>query len=125
MRSSLLTLGFAVVVSLVASSSAQEPASKPTGKIADTIGWRQNWTGSFPQATPPTAWGRTLKDSVVKGLRSQGTKPKGDTLTDIAAPMSDGLLLTYVAVGPFDPKEAGKGLEDELIAKEGDLLTLE
>lgn len=115
----VLTLGVSVQSVLAAdvppaSSPASAPAASNVKIPADIIGWRQNWTGQFPNAQPPTTWDRTFTDSIVKGLKSQGKKP-GDKLTEDAKAMADGLLLTFLAVGPFTSKEAGKGLEEAFI----------
>ncbi|MFB3892423.1 MAG: PQQ-binding-like beta-propeller repeat protein [Phycisphaerae bacterium] len=111
-------IGLLVIALTTAPVPAQPSTTRPAPRVADTIGWRQNWTGLFPQATPPATWGRTLKDSIVKGLRSQCAKPQGDEPTDAAKPMADGLLLNYLAIGLFDPKDAAKALDEPLLEGE-------
>ncbi len=86
-----------------------------------TIGWRQNWTGRFPEATPTVEWGRALKDSMVKGLRVQAKKPQGATADVAALPMADGALLHFIALGPFTPNDAAKALDEAFLANEADV----
>ena len=92
------------------------------GPAPAAVGWRQNWTGRFPDATPPTEWGRTLKGSVVKDLLCQVTRPAKSNQTEAASqPIPDGLLMSFIVAGPFDAKERGKGLDEEFIPREADV----
>ncbi len=86
----------------------------------DVVGWRQNWTGSFPEAKAPTTWGRTFSNSVVKGLKLGLAKPAGDAPGD-AKPMGDGLLLGGLVLGPFAPNDPAKALDEAFLNDEGNL----
>ena len=44
---------------------------------ARPLGWRGDWTGRFPGATPPMDWSRRVK-GVTSELRYQALKPTGD-----------------------------------------------
>ena len=91
------------------------------GAPGQVVGWRQNWTGRFPEATPPVEWGRTFKNSMVKGLRVQAKKPAGNAADDAAQPMTDGALLACLVLGPFTPNDPAKALDEAFLANEADV----
>ena len=110
-RPAMLLLALLPILTSAAAFSQAPPA---------TVGWRQNWTGWFPEANPPTVWGRTLEDSVVKGLSVQAKKPAGDaTVAD--EPMKDGRLHRCLVLGPFTPKDPAKALDEAFLADEANL----
>src|SRR5689334_10677727 len=41
------------------------------------VGWRGDWTGRFPGATPPRTWSRRTRGSTTE-IRYQADKPTGD-----------------------------------------------
>ena len=97
------------------------------GEAPKTYGWRGNWTGLYPEANPPTEWGRIAK-GVVAGLSCQAAKPaagaaKGTTpITTSHGFLRDwlviGLLPVTHSVNDFD-KEQIPG-ESKLAPAEGD-----
>lgn len=116
-RQTMLAVGILLACSLC--GNAQEKPAAP--KAPATIGWRQNWTGVFPDANPPTVWGRTLKNSLVKGLKVQVKKPDGDKIDPSARAIPDGNMNACIVIGPLTPSDAAKGLDQEFIAGEGDV----
>ena len=65
------------------------PASgAPGGETRPTadrpVGWRGDWTGRFPAATPPTVWSRRVH-GITTALRYQAAKPAGDPGKDSKA----------------------------------------
>ncbi len=89
MLSAALVLLFAASVSFAADAPA-------------TVGWRQNWTGQFPNAEPPTEWHR-LSKGIVKDLRCLAGKPAGDAAA--GTPMPDGFIPEYLT-GAADAEES-------------------
>src|SRR5258708_4617663 len=65
-------------------AEASEPsASAPLGAAQfipspeRPVGWRGDWTGRFPGATPPTTWSRRVR-GITTALRYQAAKPAGE-----------------------------------------------
>lgn len=83
------------------------------------VGWRGDFTGRYPGATPPTEWGRWAKTSL-RDMRCQGAKPKvgGSDSGDV---LPFGRIENWLVIGPFAADDLAKGLEAELIAKESEL----
>lgn len=104
--------GLIVCAAFAAGEGQQAPA---------TVGWRQNWTGRFPDATPPVTWSRSLKDSMVKGLRVQVKKPGAGVGGTAGIPLADGALLQYLALGPFTPTNPATGLDEVLLPNEAEI----
>ena len=40
------------------------------------VGWRGDWSGRFPGATPPTTWSRRVR-GITSALRYQAARPTG------------------------------------------------
>ena len=77
-----------------------------------TIGWRQNWTGRFPNAEPPTEWSR-LSKGIVKDLRCLAGKPEGEAPA-AGTPMPDGFIPEYLT-GAADADDAA--LEKQVVKR--------
>lgn len=75
------------------------PAAGPQPTGSNISGWRGDWTGRWPDATPPTVWGRYNK--AIHDHRCQSAKPKGDK-PDLDEPLTHGLLREWLVIGPFD-----------------------
>ncbi|MBI3829839.1 MAG: sigma-70 family RNA polymerase sigma factor [Planctomycetes bacterium] len=85
----------------------QTPVSGPQAK-----GWRGDWTGRWPDATPPTVWGRFNK--IIDDHRCQSAKPKGAKPENDEA-LTHGQLLEWLVAGPFDVKDSTKELDEAYI----------
>ncbi len=81
------------------------------------IGWRGDWSGRYPNATPPTQWGRWAKTSI-RDLRCQGDKPKNADAAGEALPF--GRLEDWLIVGPFVVEDAAKALDQEVLSAEAE-----
>lgn len=81
------------------------------------VGWRGDWTGKFPGATPPLEWGRWPKGPFKK-LRCKVEKPSGEPSGD---PISHGFVKYWLLAGPYDIQDIPKALDEELISKESEL----
>ena len=95
----------------------------PTG-VADSVGWRGNWTGRYPDAEAPTEWGR-INRGVTSVTFCSAAKPAGPQKA--GQPLDKGLIRDWLVIGPFPvedsvgdfDKEQIPG-EDALGPKEGD-----
>jgi len=83
---------------LAASARAQINAEHP-------VGWRNDGTGQFPGANPPTTWQRVSK--AMEGLRSQAAKP-GDGPSGV--PMSDGVIRQWLGSNKSSNKRGRESL---------------
>ena len=64
-----------------------------------TYGWRGNWTGLYPEANPPTQWGRIAK-GVVAGLSCQAAKPAaGAAKGTVPITTSHGFIRDWLVIG--------------------------
>lgn len=75
------------------------------------VGWRGDWMGKFPGATPPVTWGRMVK-SPVKDLRSSAAKP---AKPDDGVAIPDGIVQELLFAGPFSCASLDEGAEKEFI----------
>lgn len=87
-----------------------------------TIGWRNDGSGKFPAADPPTLWARVSK--AVQGLRYQAAKPK-DAGPDSAKPMLDGVVREWLLLGPIPVPEGAKAVEQDVLPNEAELAPTE
>jgi len=104
---------FLAVIAVVAG------ATSAAGEVASlkTVGWRGDLTGRYPDATPPTTWGRWPK-SPVRDLRSQAKAPQGEPGAN-SRPLEFGIAREWLVLGPFPAAE--KPLEQEFIPKEAEV----
>jgi outer membrane protein assembly factor BamB len=63
------------------------------------VGWRGDWTGRFPGATPPLEWSRRVKD-VTSELKYQADKPAGEPGADAQA-LEYFTIKDWLVAGPF------------------------
>src|SRR5438046_2028280 len=75
-----------VVAGLIGAAEAGGSAKKTSDVLGTVgfqptperpVGWRGDWTGRYPGATPPLQWSRRI-DGITTGLRYQAKKPNGD-----------------------------------------------
>lgn len=83
------------------------------------VGWRGDWTGRYPGATPPLEWGRWAKTGVHE-LRGQADKPKSDAPGE-AKELPFGRMVEWLLCGPFPAEDQAKALDQELIPGESAL----
>jgi outer membrane protein assembly factor BamB len=80
---------------------------------ADSLGWRGDGSGQYPDATPPLTWGRISK--ACTSLHFQIQKPAEK---DVGTPMPDGVAREWLVLGPYTPPEPkpfeGDSLPNEL-----------
>lgn len=79
------------------------------------IGWRNDGTGKYPAADPPTTWGQT--STAVEGLRFMARKPAAH---DAGTPMPDGVIRQWLVLGPVPfPRDAK--IEEDTLPGEAEL----
>jgi len=80
-------------------------------------GWRGNWMGRFPDATPVTTWGYAPK-SPAHGLKYRARKPKpGDPGAD-AKLVYTGDVAHWLLLGPFTAKDPAAALDESFVGDE-------
>jgi len=112
MRRALFRPLSAGMLLIVASSGLSGEATSPR-----IVGWRGDGTGRYPEATPPTVWGRWPKGPL-RDLRSQARKPQGDSTAD-SRPLEFNIIREWLVLGPFPTGE--KGVEQEYVPNEAEL----
>src|SRR5437762_3153588 len=99
----LLQIVIALLITAFAVHAAEpdaplgSPAWKPTPQ--NPVGWRGDWTGRFPGATPPLTWSRRVK-GITTDLRYQANKPSGEPGKD-ARPLEYFTIKDWLVAGPF------------------------
>ncbi|MCW8130100.1 MAG: PQQ-binding-like beta-propeller repeat protein [Planctomycetota bacterium] len=84
---------------------------------ARPTGWRGDWTGRYPGATPVTEWGYWPK-SPSWGLRYQLNRPAPNDPGASAADVKSREIMEWLVLGPFAPKDAGKALDEAFLSDE-------
>src|SRR5690242_19336889 len=92
---------FALAVAFIlVSAQAQETP------VVSAIGWRQNWSGSFPDATPPAIWDRSARPAIGL-LKVSAAKPKAES-EKTATPIVENVVTDWLALGPFSAGDPTK-----------------
>jgi outer membrane protein assembly factor BamB len=95
-----------------------------TGAGADVsppqvAGWRGNFTGLFPDADPPTHWGRIAR-GVLSAATCQASKP-ADASRKTGEPVRDGLIRQWLVLGPIPVADSVKDFGKQQVPGEADL----
>lgn len=94
---------------LLGSTEFRPSAARP-------VGWRGDWTGRFPGATPPIKWSRRVK-GITSQIRYQARRPTG-------APGPDSFQLEYFTIkewlvaGPFAAESPDACIERDYLGGE-------
>ena len=110
------TLMAAGILGLLTCSTPICQAEAPPGTSpgTQTVGWRGDGSGKYPDATPPIRWGRVAKS--ILSLRSQAARPKeGET----GQPIPDGVIREWLVLGPMALPEDLESLKAEILPGEG------
>ena len=97
------------------SASGGDAASAPAG--AGVVGWRGDWTGRFPTATPVTTWSVKPK-SPVSGLRCQTTRPAKDDTGVNAREVWAGDVSQWLTLGGFNAKDPVTAVDEAFLQDE-------
>ena len=88
--------------------------------FGETVGWRGDGSGRYPEANPPVTWSRTAKS--VLALGANASQPaEGDAGT----PIPDGVIREWLVLGPVPLPEGYKKMTKEVLPGEGDLAPVE
>ena len=79
-------------------------------------GWRGDWSGRFPGATPPTAWSRRVR-GVTSSLRYQAAKPAGDVSKDARA-LEYFSIKDWLVAGPLSCQDPVKDIDQDFLGGE-------
>ncbi|MBI2808767.1 MAG: PQQ-binding-like beta-propeller repeat protein [Planctomycetes bacterium] len=89
----------------------------PIALTQETVGWRGNWTGLWPDAKTPLHWHR-IPRGVLADVRTQTDRPKpGDEKS--APALSMGLVPHWLVAGPFPVNDSIKEFDKPLIDEAG------
>ncbi|HLX61343.1 MAG TPA: PQQ-binding-like beta-propeller repeat protein [Planctomycetota bacterium] len=77
------------------------------------VGWRGDWTGRFPGATPPLNWSRRVK-GITTELRYQANKPAGEPGKD-SKPLEYFTIKDWLVAGPFSLQDPVADLEKDFL----------
>lgn len=80
------------------------------------VGWRGDWTGRYPGATPPTSWSRRVR-GITTALRYQAAKPSGDPSKDSRA-LEYFSLKDWLVAGPFPAPDPAKDIDTDFLGGE-------
>jgi outer membrane protein assembly factor BamB len=88
------------------------------------VGWRGDWTGRFPGATPPTEWSRRVKGATTD-IKYQANKPTPSAGSGQAGePGPDSRALEYFTIkdwlvaGPFAVEDPAKDIDKDFLGGE-------
>ena len=104
----------ALVILLLSSWTAAEE------KSTSITGWRGNWTGRFPDATPVTNWSVRPK-SPMDGLRYQAARPGKDDTGANAKEVWAGDVAQWLMLTGFNAKDATTALDEPIVPDEAAL----
>jgi len=75
------------------------------------VGWRGDWTGRFPGATPPMTWSRRVH-GITTALRYQAAKPAGDPTKD-SKPLEYFSIKDWLVSGPVSVSDPVKDIDQD------------
>jgi len=86
------------------------------------IGWRGDWTGRFPGATPPLQWSRRVK-GITTELRYQARKPAGEpsAVDGKSCQLEYFTIKDWLVAGPFAVDDPVKDIGRDLLGGEATL----
>ncbi|MCY3020820.1 MAG: PQQ-binding-like beta-propeller repeat protein [Planctomycetota bacterium] len=108
----------ALLVAMVSAAFAPAAPAEET-PAPSTYGWRGNWTGLYPDATPVTEWSREPKGPIW-GLTCQAAKP-ADGAPKSGRPHDKGLIVDWLVLGPLPVADAVKEFDKEHVPDEATL----
>ena len=111
---------FGLAHTALGQSSAQLGSLNYKPSPAHPIGWRGDWTGRFPGATPPIAWSRRVK-GITSELRYQADKPidKATGKPGAAAKQLEYFTIKdWLVAGPFDVDDPADDINRDFLGGE-------
>src|SRR5690242_9205351 len=77
------------------------------------VGWRGDWTGRFPGATPTLEWSRRVK-GVTSEIKYQAAKPSGKP-GQSSFPLEYFTIKEWLVAGPFPAEDPVKEIEKDFL----------
>ena len=108
------SLGLGTGTSFGQANNLGAPGFKPSP--AHPIGWRGDWTGRFPGATPPVDWTRRVK-GITTDLKYQANKPSGAPGKE-SFPLEYFTLKEFLVAGPFSTEDPVKDIDKDFLGNE-------
>src|SRR3954467_11996836 len=84
---------------------------KPTPE--HPVGWRGDWTGRFPGATPPLEWSRRVK-GITSEIKYQAAKPSGQPGPG-SFPLEYFTLKEWLVAGPFPADDPVREIDKDFL----------
>ncbi len=97
------------------SATLGSPEFKPS--LDRPVGWRGDWSGRFPGATPPTTWSRRVHGATT-ALRYQASKPTGEAPTKDSRPLEYFSIKDWLVSGPYNVADPVKDIDQDFIGGE-------
>ena len=103
-------------------SSRPDPIGAPLGSLdfkptpERPVGWRGDWTGRFPGATPPMEWNRRVK-GITTEIKYQAVKPSGEPGSD-SFPLEYFTLKEWLVAGPYAAEDPAQNIEKDFLGGE-------
>src|SRR5262245_16672491 len=111
-----------IIACLIASTLAAGPASTAAAPLGSPdfrpsptrpVGWRGDWTGRFPGASPPVRWSRRIEGSTTD-IRYQADKPSGEPGPG-SLPLEYFTIKEWLVAGPYAAGEPASGIERDFL----------
>jgi hypothetical protein len=80
------------------------------------VGWRGDWTGRFPGATPPMEWNRRAR-GLTSEIKYQSGKPSGEPGGD-SFPLEYFTIKEWLVIGPFAADDPAQNIEKDFLGGE-------
>ncbi|HUR44407.1 MAG TPA: PQQ-binding-like beta-propeller repeat protein [Candidatus Saccharimonadales bacterium] len=103
------SLGLARAEDSRVAATLGSPGYKPTPE--HPVGWRGDWTGRFPGATPPLEWSRRVK-AITSQITYQANRPSGKTGS---FPLEYFTLKEWIVAGPFSAEDPVKEIDKDFL----------
>ena len=94
--------------------SLGSPDFKPTPQRP--VGWRGDWTGRFPGATPPIQWSRRVK-GITSEVKYQADKPSGEPDAD-CHPLEYFTIKDWLLAGPYAVEDPAREIDKDFLGGE-------
>ena len=132
MKSNANFMVLAVVGSIAVMASLDRPETaqaQPAGPLPGSpsyrptpqrpMGWRGDWTGRFPGATPPTQWSRRVK-GITSQIKYQAEKPSGEPGRG-SHPLEYFTIKEWLVAGPFAAEDPLKDIDKDFLGGEAEV----
>ena len=109
MRILVLLLWVASALGLAAAPATPLGSPQFSPSPERPVGWRGDWTGRFPGATPPMVWSRRVQ-GITSELRYQAAKPAGEPGAD-SQPLEYFTIKDWLVAGPYNLEDPVKDFD--------------